>query len=212
MKVALDTNIILDILDEKRNDAKATIILYEYMAEKKQIEMCMSVNSLTTIIYILRKKSLDAVNIVEQLREVFTVIPATVDDVVQAEKLVEKGVLDDFEDALLIATAVNAGCDVFVSKDKKDVLSNKDKIEQATNMTIVSVSELIDELVGDEGIEAEADIITGDLDLKKIKGFEENNQWSSDEELPLPMLEDLKNQAEQFVKNLQQIISDLENE
>jgi predicted nucleic acid-binding protein len=116
MKALIDTNIILDALlsREPFNKAAEQVIL---AAAREEYEGFITANSVTDIVYILRKhlereKLKDAML---KLMDIMEVLDTTKTDC----RLAFDGSLSDYEDALLVETAKRAHLDYIVSRDKQ---------------------------------------------------------------------------------------------
>ena len=114
-KVFLDTNILIDFVDNRENRTYATFILS--MAEEGLISLHASYLSYANMGYILRKRTQqERYQLIRDVRKMVTVLPC---DVMQLDKALEKPTRD-FEDMLQYQCAKAAGCDVIVTNNKKD--------------------------------------------------------------------------------------------
>ena len=119
MKVFLDTNILLDYL-LKRHPF--------YDSVKKVFEMCLfkidgyiTPHSLIDIFYMLSERT-DATiekcqETILKLRDVLFIIPETDERVLTAAR---NNVFDDFEDSMQNESAIIAGVDYIITRNKKD--------------------------------------------------------------------------------------------
>ena len=116
-KVFLDTNILIDYLLFRGEEALAAEYLFDCSFYGK-LTICIAPHSLTNIYYILRKEySPEERNtIIHDLCDLFTVIPVSGDTIVKA---VTSGYAADAEDALQIRCAVEGGCDYFLTRDRE---------------------------------------------------------------------------------------------
>lgn len=115
MKVYLDTNIILDFLDETRpayNDVQK-IVRHLIMND---IETYFSEDMLTTIYYIAKDK-FKALEFFEAVLKLWKVVPFGQSLIFDAISISKNG--DDFEDVLQCLTAKTNGCNVLVTNDQK---------------------------------------------------------------------------------------------
>jgi len=116
-KVFLDTNVVLDLLGERKPyyDAIAKIAT---LGEKRKLQLVVSPISFATINYFLTKFENSKIAI-EKLRK-FKVI---CDICSLDEAIIEKGLnssFKDFEDALQYFSATAADCDVILTRNGKD--------------------------------------------------------------------------------------------
>ena len=117
MKVMIDTNLVLDLLLNREPFIKGAVKVFEY-AEKGQIEAYITANSVTDLVYILRKAySMEEIKV--ELQKIFgfiKVLSVTAGDINGALNLN----VNDFEDALVMQCSKNAGMDAIVTRNKKD--------------------------------------------------------------------------------------------
>ncbi len=117
MKVLIDTDLVLDLLLNRKPFAVTAVKVFE-QAEKGYIEAYLTANAVTDIVYILRKAySGDQVR--EHLQNMFgfiKIVSVTASGIVGAFKLD----MPDYEDALLVQCAKAGGIDFIVTRNKKD--------------------------------------------------------------------------------------------
>lgn len=116
MKVLVDTNVILDVLLERRSHAEASAVVWG-MLEKGAGRGLVSAHAVPTLYYLIRKEhaSQKAKRILSALLTVFDVAPVDQAVIEHAFDLP----MSDFEDAVTAASARNAGCDLIVTRDSK---------------------------------------------------------------------------------------------
>lgn len=115
MRIAIDNNVILDALLERK----------PFFEESQQVMIActddnrgyLTANSLTDIFYVLRKfiGTTQAKLAIRQLVDLFLIISVDDTDCVNALSLP----IDDFEDALMAVCAKKAGVDYIVTRDDK---------------------------------------------------------------------------------------------
>lgn len=115
IKIFLDTNILLDVLDSKRTFHKSSTQLIGLIEEEKIIAF-LSESVLTTTDYILQKimKKEQRLNLFAELSKLLIILPCTQQNFIAA--LQSK--FDDLEDVLLYQIAFSKKLDYFVSNDK----------------------------------------------------------------------------------------------
>lgn len=121
MKIAFDTNILLDALVEGRNggsDAKHLILA----VAREEIEGVVSASCITDIYYIARKYLGDvkAREAIYRILTVFDIIAIGEDDCLTA---LEQP-MSDFEDAVLAVCSKRSGADYIVTRDKEFLASS----------------------------------------------------------------------------------------
>ncbi len=117
MKVLIDTNIILDVLCNRKEFVKDSLNVFKY-CEANQITGCISALSIPNIVYIMRKE-LDADRIKEiltTLTSLFAVIDLRETDLLRAADLE----FSDYEDALQSVCASRAKANYIVTRNIKD--------------------------------------------------------------------------------------------
>ena len=122
MKILLDTNIVLDLLLERK-----PFILYAreifLLIEEKKIEGFLSASSITTIHYLVSKATskTEADETIELLLELFKIAPLD-------EKVIKDAIKTndiDFEDSVLYNCAFYSNIDYIITRDKKGFKNSK---------------------------------------------------------------------------------------
>ena len=116
MTVLLDTNIIMDALQERQPfDVPAKEIMRK--ACNGEIMCCFTANAATDIFYLYTKARdvQSARSALEYLLENYGVVSVTKEDCIDAFSIP----IDDFEDALVAVCAKKAGVDFIVTRDDK---------------------------------------------------------------------------------------------
>ncbi len=114
-KVFLDTNILMDFVDNRVNIEYAKTIVE--LGKTGVIQLFASYLSYANMGYILRKRSLkERYHLIRLAREIATVVPC---DVTQLDAAINHPV-KDYEDMLQYQSALAAGCDVVVTNNKRD--------------------------------------------------------------------------------------------
>lgn len=114
-KVFLDTNILMDFVDNRDNRLYAETIIE--LSKMGAIELYASYLSYANMGYILRKRSQEErYQMISKARKIATVLPC---DANQLDKALETPV-KDYEDMLQYQCAISAGCDIIVTNNKRD--------------------------------------------------------------------------------------------
>jgi predicted nucleic acid-binding protein len=116
MKVLLDTNVVLDLLQKREPFYKlAEAIIFR--GEKKEITCFLSVNTLSDIFYICTKKTSipETRSAITYLLENFSIGAIDGDDCKNAMALP----IQDFEDALIIQCGVKYNVDYVITRDEE---------------------------------------------------------------------------------------------
>ena len=116
MKILLDTNIIMDALQERQPfDAVAKEVLRR--SQSGDIKCSFTANAATDIFYIYSKARdmSSARNVLNYLLANYEVISVTHEDCTNAMSLP----IEDFEDALVVICGMKAGMDYIVTRDEE---------------------------------------------------------------------------------------------
>lgn len=116
MRVLVDTNVVLDVLLDRRPHAEAGGTVWAAV-EAGKLEGVVAAHAITTIDYLIRKElgAVRARQTITSILRVFGVAP--VDGPVIEDALLLP--LPDFEDSVSCAAARRAGCEYIVSRDPK---------------------------------------------------------------------------------------------
>ena len=134
MKVFLDTNIVIDLLD-KRDPFYIDAVKLFTLAYQKKITLFVSPMTYATASYLLRKHGKEGMrkllNNFRQLSQITTADERVVDAALASS-------FDDYEDALQYYSALTRNVDVIVTKNKKDFTS--------ASIPVLSPAELLKQL------------------------------------------------------------------
>jgi len=123
MKVFLDANICLDLLDSTRSTANKSIAWYMQNKDKVDVEFCFSGDFITTIYYHLtQKRKLDGKLVIEAIDGLcaeLSPIYLNHSDFQLAKKSFFGGMFEDFEDLIVLHSGIRFGCDEFMTNDKR---------------------------------------------------------------------------------------------
>ena len=116
MKVFLDTNIVIDLLDKREPFYIDAVKLFT-LAYQKKITLFVSPMTYATASYLLRKHGKEGMrkllNNFRQLSQITTADERVVDAALASS-------FDDYEDALQYYSALTRNVDVIVTRNKKD--------------------------------------------------------------------------------------------
>jgi predicted nucleic acid-binding protein len=115
MRVAFDTNVLLDAIAVRENYEAAQELIAA--VSREEIQGIITANSITDIYYIARKRVRDEVvrEIISNLLTVFDIAPVDGEDCASALILP----MDDFEDAVLAVCAAREEADYIVTRDAR---------------------------------------------------------------------------------------------
>lgn len=135
MKVLIDTNIILDVLCNRKDFVDDSAKVFK-LCEVKKIMGYISALSIPNIVYIMRKElDMEKVKeILEKLSLIFEIVDLRADDLKRASTLD----FNDYEDAIQSTQASRIKANYIITRNIKDY--NKSKV------TAIKPSELIERI------------------------------------------------------------------
>lgn len=124
MKALLDTNVILDVLLKRAPHFSESAAVWAAI-EEGRAEGCASAHAITTIHYIARKattaeRASGTVRLILELLEVASVSGDVIHRAIELD-------WPDFEDAVTASAALEAGCDLIVTRDTAGFARSKVK-------------------------------------------------------------------------------------
>ncbi len=120
-KVFVDVNVIIDTFDESRKEHNTSTKAIEYLLSKGEIELYTSCDLITTVYYVLKKKSgKESIYDIESALDIYNLIPFSNYEIKEAINLMQKNKnFKDLEDTLQYVLAKKEGCDLILSNDKE---------------------------------------------------------------------------------------------
>ncbi len=126
MKVFLDTNIVIDFIAGRQPFVKDAITLFQ-LADNQEIELLVSDLSMVNMAYILRRLNFPMSDIYDAFNEIRSLLTITSIGSMAIDNCLRlRG--DDFEDMAQYFSALQAGADFIVTRNKKDFPINKEMI------------------------------------------------------------------------------------
>lgn len=122
MKLLIDANILLDVLQSREPHVQASSTIWK-LCETEQAKGYVSALTFANLVYIMRKE-LDAEKVGEVLKKlslIFEFVDFTASDLSKAAELS----WDDFEDAVQCVTAERVHADYIVTRNVKDFAKSK---------------------------------------------------------------------------------------
>lgn len=135
VKVLIDTNVILDVLCNRRDFVENSSKVWK-LCEVKKLVGCVSALSVPNIVYILRKE-LDpdkTKEVIDHLFLIFEIIDLKPEDLKKAADMKNS----DFEDALQMVCAARISADFIVTRNIRDFY--------ASSVMAVKPSELLERI------------------------------------------------------------------
>ena len=122
MKIFLDANVCLDLLDTTRSTSKASVAWYMSNKDDISLEFYFSGDFITTFYYILtERKKIDKLKVVQAIDELcMEVTPFYLGhtDFIAAKNSFLNNMCDDFEDLVILHSALRAECHSFMTNDR----------------------------------------------------------------------------------------------
>lgn len=123
MKIFLDANICLDLLDTSRPTSKISVKWYLDNKDNKNYEFYFSGDFITTFYYILTEKrkhnAKDTLHAIDTLSDEILAHYITHKDFKNAKNQFFDDMFNDFEDLLILSSADRIKCDIFMTNDKE---------------------------------------------------------------------------------------------
>lgn len=117
MKILFDTNVVLDVLLQRKPFDKEATLLFAYN-ETNRIDGWLGATTVTTIYYLLAK-SLSTDNARTHLKSLLKLFQISAVNRLVLEEALQSN-FSDYEDAVLFQSALHAGLDGIVSRNPKD--------------------------------------------------------------------------------------------
>ncbi|NIA11136.1 MAG: PIN domain-containing protein [Nitrospiraceae bacterium] len=119
MKVLFDTNILLDLLLDRKPFSDAASKLFTF-AEKDDITGVLCATTITTIYYLIekyrdRQTAREAIGLLLKVFEIASVNRAVLETAIELN-------FKDFEDGVIYASAIHSGCSYVVTRNTKDFI------------------------------------------------------------------------------------------
>lgn len=132
MKTFIDTNILLDVVVKRIPHYTYSSYIWDFV-KKDLIQGYISAITINNLYYILKKIIGNDLSgkFIDEILEDFIVVSLTRDILKQARMIKNK----DYEDAIQYFSAINAGCEFLITRNKKDFLS--------AGLSIISPKEFI---------------------------------------------------------------------
>ncbi|MCD8148344.1 MAG: PIN domain-containing protein [Clostridiales bacterium] len=122
MKLLIDANVILDVLQDRQPHVEASSIIWK-MCETDQAKGCISALTFANMVYVMRKElePEKTEEVLKALSLIFDFVDLSASDLSHAARLKWA----DFEDALQSVTAERIHADYIVTRNVKDFTRSK---------------------------------------------------------------------------------------
>lgn len=130
MKVAFDTNVLLDVLCDREPFAEPASRILS-LVEQGILSGCICATSVTTIFYLTRKANgvAAARKQIKLLLSLLEVMPVNR----QVLEAATASPISDFEDAVIAEAAFQSGADVLVTRNEKDFKKSRVQVHSPTS-------------------------------------------------------------------------------
>jgi len=122
MNIFLDANICLDLLDSKRPTSKSSIDWYMKHKDDESLQFYFSSDFITTFYYVLaERRKYDASEVIASIEALsFEIFPHYLShsDFLHAKSDFFEGKFKDFEDLMILNSAIRGECKLFITNDK----------------------------------------------------------------------------------------------
>ena len=118
MKVLLDTNILLDVVEKREPHFNNSYQVFMKSAQK-EIEAIIGAGSITDIYYILKKNCKDSQQALALIIDILKIITPVDTKAIDIQEATRMG-LSDFEDAVVTATAARERVDYIITRNTND--------------------------------------------------------------------------------------------
>lgn len=134
MKLLVDTNVLLDVILERKNLMRASAAVLDAI-EDGRARGYVSSHAVTTLHYIVAKAngSAAAVTALSDVLDLCEVVAVNEADFRRALALG----LKDFEDAVQVAAALHVGADYLVSRNEKDFRNSPIDVRSPTTIAVL---------------------------------------------------------------------------
>lgn len=115
MKLFFDTNVVLDIVMDRMPFCSNAISIIGF-ADEKEIDICISATSVTTVAYIAQKGKAKVRDVLKKVAQIFTIEDTKKDDIMNAIGLGWR----DYEDAVQYSVALRSNADHIITRNTGD--------------------------------------------------------------------------------------------
>ncbi len=123
-RIYFDTNVIVDLFDEKRPFHKYSVEVFKTIFANQEIEVFINTDTLTNLFYILRSHIKlgfdDAIEKLEYIKNSFTVVSSESDEIDHTIEICKKQLFKDYEDGMQYICALKAECTLLITNNPKD--------------------------------------------------------------------------------------------
>jgi len=123
-RVYFDTNVIVDLFDEKRPFHAYSVDVFKIIFENKEIDVFINTDTLTNLFYILRSHVKldfdDAIEKLEFIKNAFIIVSTQLNEIDHTIELCKKHIFKDYEDGMQYICALKEDCTLIITNNPKD--------------------------------------------------------------------------------------------
>ena len=123
-RVYFDTNVIVDLFDEKRPFHSYSVDIFRSIFENEEIDVFINTDTLTNLFYILRAHVKlgfdDAIEKLEFIKNSFTIVSSELNEIEYTIEICKEHIFKDYEDGMQYICALKADCTLMITNNPKD--------------------------------------------------------------------------------------------
>jgi len=123
-RIYFDTNIIVDLFDEKRPFHSYSVDVFRTIFENEEIDVFINTDTLTNLFYILRAHVKlgfdDAIEKLEFIKNSFTIVSSELNEIEHTIEICKEHIFKDYEDGMQYICALKADCTLIITNNPKD--------------------------------------------------------------------------------------------
>ena len=122
--IYFDTNVIVDLFDEKRPFHRHSVDVFRTIFANEEIDVFINTDTLTNLFYILRSHVKlgfdDAIEKLEFIKNSFSVVSSEYDEIDNTIAICKEHIFKDYEDGMQYICALKAECTLLITNNPKD--------------------------------------------------------------------------------------------
>lgn len=123
-RIYFDTNVIVDLFDEKRPFHGYSVNIFRKIFENEAIDVFINTDTLTNLFYILRshvKLSFDdSIEKLEFIKNSFSIVSSEMSEIDNTLEICKEHVFKDYEDGMQYICALKEECTLIITNNPKD--------------------------------------------------------------------------------------------
>ena len=123
-RIYFDTNVIVDLFDEKRPFHSYSVDVFRSIFENEEIDVFINTDTLTNLFYILRAHVKlgfdDAIEKLEFIKNSFTIVSSELNEIEHTIEICKEHIFKDYEDGMQYICALKADCTLIITNNPKD--------------------------------------------------------------------------------------------